>query len=50
VTTHGAGHAFHDRDVEPPTLRAWFAKALAPRPEDRYQSAAEMRTALAAGL
>lgn len=36
--------------VEPPALRAWFARALAPEPAARFASAREMREALARAL
>jgi predicted Ser/Thr protein kinase len=35
-----------DAPLQPAPLRAWFARALAPRPEDRFASAADMRQAL----
>ena len=33
------------RDIRPPALRGWFAKALAPDPSERFASAREMREA-----
>jgi eukaryotic-like serine/threonine-protein kinase len=45
----GAASAF-SAEVAPAALSAWFAKALEPAPAERYQSAPQMREALAAAL
>ncbi|MCA1813761.1 MAG: protein kinase [Halobacteriales archaeon] len=45
----GAGRPFDDPAL-PAALRAWFAKAIAPVPEDRFASAEEMRAALDAAI
>lgn len=40
-----------DREIDgPEALTAWFERALAPRPEDRFESARAMRDALAAAV
>jgi hypothetical protein len=42
-----AGLGPFDEEIEASeSLREWFATALAPRPEDRFPSAREMRQAL----
>jgi hypothetical protein len=46
-----AGLGPFDEEIDAPeALHAWFATALAPRPEDRFASAREMRHALADAL
>jgi hypothetical protein len=39
-----------DKPLDPPALRAWFARALQPRPEDRFADAASMQRALQEAL
>lgn len=48
VQLRAASAAPFDRDVQPPALRAWFARALDPDPGERFASAREMREALEA--